>query len=344
MYRYNIVITIILLLSTHCVQSNAQLRDSIFRYKQAYTEINDMLTGKAEPVLRRAVFLAEWAYLDGNLNEEKDFSQPIQQGVEFMKKFIVANNLQKYKTAKQIALCDYFFYPWSGNNRQAFEYDFSNTFPDEDWHHQLVSLVLKTHKGQCRSLPWTFELFAEALGADTYLAKTPRHCLIVYRDVDDLFPEDWVNVELTSHQYQPTFWIKEHGAISDSAISVGTYLKPLSKIECIANQLSDLGLGYYHKYGRYDAFTLQCAETSLKYYAMNPNAIIMRAKSIESLLQTHLKDNGGFADALTDVYDSMLRECSIALDSTHWTMETPELKERWEQKGNTNIKPIIIKK
>lgn len=135
------------------------------RYQKAYQEMVDMLSGKQQLSIKRAVFVAEWAYLDGNLDYEKDFCQPIAKGVDFLRKFMVANKLEKYKTAKQIALCDFFFRPWSGNNYTPFVYDFSKEYPDGDWHYQLVSRTLKTHRGQCHSLPWTFKLFAEELDA-----------------------------------------------------------------------------------------------------------------------------------------------------------------------------------
>lgn len=113
----------------------------------------------------------------------------------------------------------------------------------------------------------------------------------MYKDEDNLFPENWVNVEITAQQYQPTWAIKEHFAISDSAITVGTYLTPITDIQTVACQLADLALGYYHKYKRYDEFTLRCAETSLKYYFMNPNAIIIKGKSLDAILQLHLERN-----------------------------------------------------
>lgn len=42
-------------------------------YEQAYQEMADMLEGKVPLSVRRSVFMAEWAFLDGNLDYEKDF-------------------------------------------------------------------------------------------------------------------------------------------------------------------------------------------------------------------------------------------------------------------------------
>ncbi|MGN0228784.1 MAG: hypothetical protein ACI4BH_03145 [Muribaculaceae bacterium] len=110
---------------------------------------------------------------------------------------------------------------------------------------------------------------------------------------------------------------------------VGTYLTPLSKKETIAYQLSELALSYYTKYKKYDEFTLKCAIKALEYYKMNPNAIIIKARSLEAQLINHLRYNGGFKDFVTDNFDRALIQCSIDLRNTHWTQETEELRRKW---------------
>lgn len=301
------------------------------RFESAYKEIVAMLEDKKPMSIKRSVFLAEWAYLDGKLDYEQDFCEPLQRGAQYMRRLIAANKWERYKTAKQIAICTFFFQSLSGNNNTMFSYDFSNEYPDEDWHHQLVSRTLKTHKGQCRSLPWAFKLYAEELGAKAYIAHAPRHCFVMYKDEDNLFPEDWVNVEVTAQQYQPTWGIKEHFEIKDSAIIARTYLSPLTDKETVACQLSDLALAYYHKFLRYDEFTLKCVETSLKYYPMNPNAIITKGKSLDVLLQRHLEQNGHLRDEYTDENDAQSKQCLQDLRATHWTQETEVLRSKWRQ-------------
>ena len=314
-------------LQTAFAQGNGELDF----YDKAYSEITDMLEGRIPLSIRRAVFLAEWAYLDGYLDYERDFCEPIKKGADYLRRMIAANHWEKYKTSKQIALCNFFFYPCSGNGQNPFKYDFSKEYPDDDWYYQLVSRTIKTNKGQCHSLPWAFKLYAEELGADVYLAHAPRHCFIMYKNDDNLFPENWVNVEITAQQYQPTWAIKEHFAISDSAITVGTYLTPITDVQTVACQLADLALGYYNKYKHYDEFTLRCAETSLKHYSMNPNAIITKGKSLDAILQQHLEQNGYIRDAYTDAIDLQSRQCMQDLNATHLTQETEELRNKWNQ-------------
>ncbi|MBO4597186.1 MAG: hypothetical protein J5676_04815 [Bacteroidaceae bacterium] len=281
--------------------------------------------------LKRATFLSEQAYLDGNLNYESDFCKPIEKAAGFLRRFIVANKLEKYKTAKQIAVCDYMFSPWSGNDYKAFEYDFTNEYPDNDWHYQLVSRTLKNHKGQCHSLPWTMKLIAEEIGAEMYIARAPQHCFVMYRDADNLFPEEWVNVEVTSHQFQPTSWIKKNSEIKDSAIIVGTYLTPLSDKQALACILENLALSYVSKYKVYNAFTLKCASTSLAHYESNPTAIIVKAKSLISMLNQRSKYDICSSDCHVDIY-SQIKQCEAKLNATYWTEITDELEKRLSKK------------
>lgn len=326
--RRKIILTLSCLVTFSVQGTNAQQCDTDSYYTKAYSEITDMLEKRIPQSIRRAVFLAEWAFLNGNLDYEKDFCEPIRKGADYLRRMIETNHWERYKTAKQIALCNYFFYACSGNGQKPFRYDFSEEFPKDDWHYQLVSRTIKTHIGQCHSLPWTYKLYAEELNAKVYLTHAPRHCFIMYKDEDNLFPEDWVNVETTSQQYLPTWSIKVQNDISDSAVVVGTYLTPITDIQTVACQLADLAFGYYHKNKRYDEFTLKCADESLKYYPMNPNAIIIKAKSLDTLLRQHLEQNGYHKDAYTDWNDAQLRQCVNQLKATYWTPETEEMRKK----------------
>ena len=327
--RKNNIIILILCFVIFTSELRAQQIQPHQRFESAYKEILSMLEGKSTLSIKRSVFLAEWAYLDGNLDFEQDFCVPLTKGAQYMRRLITANKWEKYKTAKQIALCTFFFQPLSGNNNTKFSYDFSNEYPDGDWHHQLVSRTLKTHSGQCHSLPWAFKLYAEELGAKVYIAHAPRHSFIMYKDEDNLFPEDWVNVEVTAQQYQPTWGIKEHFEIKDSAITVRTYLSPLTDKETVACQLSDLAFAYYHKFSRFDEFTLKCVLKSLTYYKANPTAITIKYKSLEALLLKHLETNGQLRDSFTDDINRRIAQCSDELKATYWTEDTEELEKRW---------------
>lgn len=136
-------------------------------YVSAFNSMTDMLEGKDSLSIKRAVFMAEWAYLEGKLDYEKDFCNEIYRITAFLNRFYDANRLDAYKTGKQMAITDYFFKPYSGNRYTPYTYDFEYFSKEEsDWEGQFVSKVLKTHKGQCCSLPWMYKILAKEIGAD----------------------------------------------------------------------------------------------------------------------------------------------------------------------------------
>jgi hypothetical protein len=114
-------------------------------YNAAFLEISDMLDGRQPLSIKRAVFLAEWAYLDGKLDYE-EFCKTIDNAADFVKRFIRANAMEKYKTAKNMALIEYFFHPYSGNGHKPFTYNFSDIDGTEDFTQQFVSKVMQTHR------------------------------------------------------------------------------------------------------------------------------------------------------------------------------------------------------
>lgn len=307
-------------------------------YNQAYLEMADMLDGKTELSIKRAVFLAEWAYLDGDLDYDW-FCKTIDSVTIFVQKFIVANKLGQYKTAKNMALIEYFFNPWSGNNYKPFIYDFEKWQNPDDFTYQFVSKVMRTHEGQCRSLPYYYKILAEAVGAESYITYAPEHVFIRYRDEDNLFPEDWVNVEVTSHQLQPEFWIREHNEITDKMIESGMYLRPLTDRETVAAQLSDLAHGYLEKYNNdYDDFTWLCVTKSLEYHPQRPNTLIIKGKTLDRALMKHLSRTGGLMDNYALFLEKELIETSHRLEALGWEPMSTELKDKLDTNAESGRK------
>lgn len=303
-------------------------------YVTACNEMSAMLTGRDSLSIKRAVFLAEWAFLEGELDYRTDFCEEIDRIVDFLNDFYEWNNLSSYKTGKQLALNEYFFRPYSGNHYLPYTYDYDTWDVDNGkCERQFVSRVLETHKGQCRSLPWLYKILAEEIGAEVWVTYAPRHCYIMYKDEDHFTPEEWVNLELTSHQALPSWWIKEDFQICDSAVIVGTYMTPLTNIQTVASQLADLAKGYGDKFGRYDEFTYYCATRSLEFHPMNPDALLTRGKSLVYILLDYLGSNGNIFDDYADMLTTMIHETSDQLDKTFMREETEEILERRRQRA-----------
>lgn len=308
-----------------CVPSESRSR----HYRQAYLEMADMLDGKIPLSIKRAVFLAEWAYLDSDLDYDA-YCYGIDTAVAFLQRFIAANRLDQYKTGKNLALTEYFFRPYSGNGHKPFIYDFSDVSTKDDFTHQFVSKVMQTHHGQCRSLPMYYKVLAESLGAETYIAYAPAHVFIRYRNEDKMYPEEWVNVELTTHQITPEFFYKEHFEITEKAIENKVYLAPLTDRETVATQLADLAFGYWNKFKCYDEFTRCCTEKSLEYYPQHPKACIILGKSLDAALVKHLKGTGYNEDAYSRPIIAQSDALHEKLKALGWEDMSEELYDKLE--------------
>lgn len=297
-------------------------------YIAAFNEISDMLSGRDSLSVKRSTFLAEWAYYEGNLDYNKDFCEEIKRIADWITLLYNVNNLSMYETGKQIAMNEYFFNPYSGNNYTPYTYDFENfSFEEQNWETQFVHKLLKTHKGQCRSLPWAYKIIANEIGADVQIALAPGHCYIMYKDADNFTPEEWINLELTTHRMTPSYYIKKDFEICDSAIIVGTYMTPLNDRETVACQLGDLAFGYFKKFKRYDEFTYYCSSRSLEFFPMNPNAWIIRSKSLLSILNRYLEKYGYVIDNYTNIIVTLLEETKIGLERTFMKEEDEESRE-----------------
>ncbi|MBD5232348.1 MAG: hypothetical protein HDS66_09420 [Bacteroidales bacterium] len=312
----------------------AQPKSAEDYYVSAFNEMLDMLAGRDSLSIKRAVFLAEWAYYEGKLDYKTDFCDEIDRIKKFRLSLYTVNKLEKHKTGMQMAINSYIVSPYSGNNYTPYVYDFETFSMDEEpWECQFVSRTLKTHKGQCRSLPWMYKILANELNAEVALAHAPRHSYIMYRDDDNITPEEWINLELTTNQMQPAWWIKEDFEICDSAVIVGTYMTPLTELQTVACQMADLAFGYREKFHRYDEFTYYCASRALEFYPMNPNAWIIRGKSLERIIQNYLARNGNFIDDYAAYLLRLMDETKWRLDHTYMTEETDEIRERRKQQA-----------
>lgn len=328
----NLWVSLMLLHLVFTLQAQSMIAEDY--YVSAYNQMNDMLSGQDTLSIKRSVYLAEWAYYEGNLDYKTDFCNEIDRITKFIRLLYDVNRLELYKTGKQIALNAYFFTPYSGNGYKPYTYEFETFQMDEEpWERQFVSVVLKTHKGQCRSLPWMYKILAKEIDADVSLAHAPRHCYIMYKDEDNFTPEEWINLEVTANQMVPAWWIKQDFEISDSAVQVGTYMNPLTDIETVACQMADLAFGYYKKFNRYDEFTYCCASRSLIFYPKNPTAWIIRGKSLERIVQDYLMRTEYIIDDYAAYLIFLMEETKRQLDNTYMTEETDEIRERRKQQA-----------
>ena len=138
---------------------------------------------------------------------------------------------------------------------------------------------------------------------------------------------------MTTNQMQPTWWIKQDFEICESAVIAGTYMTPLTDLQTVACQMAELAFGYREKFHRYDEFTYYCASKSLEFYPMNPNAWIIRGKSLERIIQEYLFRNENIIDDYAAYLLRLMEETKWQFDHTYITEETEEIRERRKQQA-----------
>lgn len=227
---------------------------------QAYDEIVRMLDGKDSLSIKRAQFLMEWAYTEGELDYNK-FCSHIDSVVLDLSAFIKLNGIQSYKTAGNFALFEYFTKSSPLNGNKSFKYDFNDFTGKEDYRQLFVSKVMQTHTGQCTSLPMYYKILSDELGAESFIATAPNHMYIKHIAENG----KWVNIELTNGHFATDAWMISSMDISAEAIKNRVYLDALDDKQTICTILTSLSIAYQRKYG-YDYFSLACVDKALEYY------------------------------------------------------------------------------
>lgn len=234
----------------------------------AYDELSDMLEEREPYNLKRAEFLVEWAYYSGMMDYDA-FCDSISHAVDALNRFIRIMNIQHYKTAANAALFSYFTKPSWMNGYIAFSYDVEDCSGEKDISKLFVSKVIRTHTGQCSSLPIYYKILCNELGGKAYLATAPRHMYVKHIGEDGR----WVNVELTTGSFARDEWYIQSAGVSTEAIKNGVFLTAMSEKEDIAYMIYMLGIAYQKKYVDYDYFTLMCANRILNTLPRNYHAL-----------------------------------------------------------------------
>lgn len=211
-------------------------------YNAAFRNILAMLEGSTPVSIKRAAFLIEWAYLQGRL-DYKQFCNDISQTVRGLNSFIDQAGVRQYRTAGNYALFEYFTKPNWMNGNKPFSYDFEDFTGTDDYTKQFVTKVMRTHTGQCRSLPMYYKILAEEIGAEAYLAQAPNHLYIKHLGEDN----KWVNVELTNG-YQRLYGYNEFVILCCDK-SLQYYPHNISALITKHNAARTIGLAYLDETG-----------------------------------------------------------------------------------------------
>lgn len=259
-------------------------RDSL--YGKSCVEILNMLERKVASSFKRAVFLLEWSYLKGNLDYE-NYCFEIETSANALRKFVNEKGISNYKTAGNFALFEFFIRPHQMNGYKPFFYNFEDFMGNEDYTKQFVTKLIRTHGGQCRSLPMFYKILADEIGAEAFLAQAPNHLYVKHLGED----KQWVNVELTNGHLVSDAYIVSSMAISAEAIRNKVYMDAMSEQESLAFLLYELSLGYVKKYG-FDSFVLLCCDESLKFYPHNLPALMQKYNALRMIALEYMDKHG----------------------------------------------------
>lgn len=153
----------------------------------------------------------------------------------------------------------------NGKEHLPFTYDFEDYMGIEDYSKMFVSKLLNTQTGQCHSMPLLYLILAEEIKAEAYLAYSPNHSYIKFKDEKG----KWYNIELTNGMFSTTSFVLESGFIKSEALQNKIYMQSLSRKELLSQLYTDLANGYINKFG-YDEFVGSIVEKALE---LSPNSI-----------------------------------------------------------------------
>lgn len=286
---------------------------------EGLNELQMMLNGDKPYSLKRAEFIVEWAYSGGKMNYAK-YCHDIDSVSYILKRFIEVNNIQKYKTAPNFALFEYFTKPSPMNGNKAFSYDFEDFTGKKDFRKLFVTKVMDTHTGQCASLPLYYKILCDELGGQSCLAFAPKHVYVKHIGEDG----KWVNIELTNGHFVRDEWMIQTHGISTEAIRNGVFLTALSDKETVAFMITQLGKAYQQKYNSWDYFPLRCAEEVLKVLPNFCDALFLKFCVHQQLGFDYLNKYGQVRTHYSDYNYSEFQRMMNTLDSLGYSQQTDE--------------------
>ncbi len=261
-------------------------------FKQTLSEIQSMFGNKQDLSLKRAVFLAENAFMDNSMSYAW-FSSEIASQIDILESFMKKEGLAlNDDIAKKYMLQRLFSDTLTmrddkGNyqfTHYPFKYDFDDPFGKHDWRKMFVTKLLSDKKGQCHSLPLLYLILAEEWVVKAWLSYSPQHSYIKTQDNKGI----WYNFETTNGHYSTDSWLLSSGYVKAEAMKNKIFMDTLSRRETIAACLIDLANAYTQKFGL-DKFVLTCAEEALKQSPRNIFALQTKADYYTLLFQYVVK-------------------------------------------------------
>lgn len=259
--------TLILILFTLSHVAHAEL--SIVHYERAYELIYRDLH-KENVKFKDIVFAIENAYLGDEADYNtycKEINRMASALREQAKQYAAYEPTEEMALLRAISSC--YIEPNEANRGKPFSYDMLPTLQRNYPHYGLVTKLLETGYGTCRSLPFLFKILADELGVNAYITLAPQHYFISHKDAHGR----WWHFETTIGRYLTSAAITELTEMHPTGIRTGLYMRPLREEDLMMICLNDLMEAYFLRTGRYtDPFTRRCYTLGLLFY---PNSMLL---------------------------------------------------------------------
>ena len=306
-------------------------------YYDAYDELDKMLKGDIPVDVGRAVFISENAYND-NTMDYQEFDAVIDEIVNFCYQFMEQEGYSKTDNlAKNMVIyrlmSDTLQIKNTGQTHLPVGYDFEDYMGYKDWRKMFVTKLLNTNSGQCHSMPLLYKIIADRMGAEAFLAFSPKHSYIKFRDEYNR----WYNIELTNGMLITEDLIMESGYIKTEAIQSGIYMDTLSQRQTIAYMMQDLAKGYGIKFGS-DKFVIETVNRSLKEYPNSIHGLMLKSDYYTGLFDQYMRTIGKPYPSLQQlkikypiVYDTYMQRNAVydMVDNTGYEPMPDEMYEAW---------------
>ncbi|MFT3995754.1 MAG: hypothetical protein QM660_15700, partial [Dysgonomonas sp.] len=217
------------------MQSEYEGTDAFY---SAFEELNNMLNGRETLNLGRAVFLAENAWYNNELNYN-DYREGIKASVEFCNQKIEEEKLDKNDNlVKNMMLFRFMSDTLQIKDKRTgkeqahlpskYNYDDYDSQINYDSH--FVTTLMRTGLGQCHSMPLYYLVLAEEMNAEAYWAFSPRHSFVKIQDERG----KWHNLELTCKAILSDTHYMNASFMKSEALQNKIYLEPMDKTNIIA--------------------------------------------------------------------------------------------------------------
>lgn len=260
------------------VASADSLSSNPDRKRLAFKPLYDLLALPETQIdLARAQLTIE-RFIDPSINIDENLAE-IENIVSLIKTLPQYNDTNDGKLA---AMVQYLYHSGSWNNHKKYHYDFDDPLGTLKPKNALLSNYLKTHVGNCVSMPILVLILGQKLGLDMRLSNAPLHLFVRLHENGATY-----NFESTVGGFKfNQSYIKEY-LITPEALRNKIYLQSLTKKETVAVMLTNLVNHYIDESaGREEVSkALGLTKQILSHYPNHINAILARANAWALMLR-----------------------------------------------------------